>query len=353
MGVKNLLVPALLVFVAVLLYAARRGHKEVLDRTWAGLWAGVLATLAYDLVRVPVVLAGVPVFKAISYFGTVLVDQEIPGVFSEVVGWSYHLSNGLGFGLMYSAVVSRARLWTAIVWGLSLELAMLVTPYAEIFGYKITSGFLSLTIGAHVVYGTVLWAALRLWQGGATLAVHRRIGLKYLTLLAALLGIGALATDFHRRQAQALPPSPPADLGPHLYTTWNVLEPDRLAALWVKSRFDEKDARFHFIPPFSHFSYGTPFDTPEAEIRRSGAEAATEVLLSKLGLERDKRLVLLARMTHVYEITPWLLPSDREVASFGAALKSATGECGEREVRPGVERAFRFLDDWWYERPID
>ena len=34
-----------------------------------GIWTGLLATLAYDVVRVPIVHSGIPVFKAISYFG--------------------------------------------------------------------------------------------------------------------------------------------------------------------------------------------------------------------------------------------------------------------------------------------
>jgi hypothetical protein len=161
------------------------------------------------------------------------------------------------------------------------------------------------------------------------------------------VGIGAVAADFHRRYGASLPTSPPAYLGSHLYTTWNVLEPDRLSALWVFQRFVNPRVRFHFVPPFSRISYGTPFDTPEAEVRRSATRSATEVLLAQHYLESDSRLGRLARMTHLYEITPWMRPTDPAAHQFGQELMAATGRCEPHEIIRCVERAFHYLDTWY------
>jgi hypothetical protein len=155
------LIPAAMILILVARWARAPGRQNVRARIVAGLWAGGFATLAYDLVRLPIALGGLPVFKAISYFGTLITGQARPTVLSELAGWSYHLSNGIGFGLIYAALIGRPRWWTAVLWGVTLEAAMLLTPYAEVFGYKLSSKFVAITLGSHVVYGIVLWLALR------------------------------------------------------------------------------------------------------------------------------------------------------------------------------------------------
>ena len=344
-----LLLPSVLLIALLAIWARVQGQTELYQRIVAGCWAGALATLFYDIVRVPIVWNGLPVFKAISYFGTVILEQPSPTVLSEAVGWTYHFSNGVGFGMMYAAMVSKPRWWTAVAWGLTLELAMLLTPYAEVFGYKVNSKFLSITIGAHVVYGLALWFALRYWLGGGTFEAPkpRSALLLWGLFLIAPLGVGATAVDFHRRHAKTIPGSPPGYIGPHLYTTWNSFEPDRLAALWVLKRFVDPQARFHFVEPFSQIIYGKGFDVPEAETRRSGTESVTQVLLAQNGLERDPKLEALGRMAHLYEVSPWMLPSDRVAQQLGQGLIEATKRPELSNMHEQSEAAFSYLDEWY------
>lgn len=351
-GTRWLLLPAL-VLLAVFFLAVARRDADLADRIVAGLWAGALATCAYDLVRVPIAASGVPVFKAISYFGTLILDQARPTLASEITGWGYHLSNGIGFALMYTMAVKRPRLWSALAWGVTLEAAMLATPYAEVFGYRMTPKFLAITIGAHLVYGAVLWAGLVGWGRLARTAAPRRRGWIAALGLAALLGVGGVAADFHGRHAAALPPSPPAYVGEHLYTTWSVPEPDRVALLWATRRFVDPKARFHYIEPFSQVRFGRPIDLPEAEVRRSATSSATEVLLSELGLLDDPALGLLAETTHLFEIARWRLPANPAAFRLGTGLVSAVGECPPAEIEPCFERGFRYLDAWYeVEEPL-
>src|SRR5437899_3630835 len=162
-SVRVLLVPSTVALVVLTVWARRTGRQELYDRIMGGLWAGLFASLAYDVARIPIAHAGIPVFRAISYFGTVFLGQPKPTLASEVVGWAYHLSNGVGFGLMYATLFSRPRWSTAVAWGILLELSMLYTPYAEVFGYQRTWTFFAITMGAHVCYGLGLWAGLRAW----------------------------------------------------------------------------------------------------------------------------------------------------------------------------------------------
>jgi hypothetical protein len=353
-SVRLLLLPATVLVGFVLIWAKRTERAELYDRVLAGLWAGTLATFAYDIVRLPIARSGVPVFKAISYFGTIILGQTVPTLTSDVIGWLYHLSNGVGFGLMYAVAVPLPQWWTAIAWGLFLEGAMLVTPYAEVFGYKLTSTFIAISLGAHVVYGAVLCLALRSWLSGQSFGFSPKKSLFYLacSFVLAPLGIGVVAADFHQLHVRTIPPSPPGYLGPHLYTTWDALEPDRLAALWILRSFVDKDAHFHFVAPFSHIARGTPFDTPEAETRRSGSQSATEVLLANHSLAQDERLAPLGRMAHLYEITPWMLPRDPQMQRLGQELMAAAGSCPAGDIMPCVERAFTYLDQRYQQASV-
>lgn len=348
-GAASWLLAAEVVGIGVLCFAAGPELKAWVWRLLSsGLWAAALATLAYDVVRIPVAHAGVPVFKAISYFGTVFVGVESPTLVSETVGWGYHLTNGVSFGLMYAAMVRKPRVYSAVIWGLTLEAVMLVTPYAEVFGYRRDAKFLAITVGAHVVYGLVLWLGLRLWDGGWNWRL--RPAHVWGGFLCVPLGIALIAADFNARYAGALPPSPPAYIGPHLYTTWDVPEPDRVVAMWVLRRV-EPGARFYFIKPFEPIRYGRPFDVPEASIRRHGAQSATQFLLEQQGLGSDARLETLGRMTYLNEVTPWMLASDPEAGRLTELLRGAAErECGTTLNPECAERLFAALDRL-YEQP--
>lgn len=342
--------------ILILLYSAKRlrinGLPQLLS---AGLWAGALATLAYDIVRIPVAHSGIPVFKAISYFGTVLLGVQSPTPLSETLGWAYHLSNGVSFGLMYAALVKKPRLYSAVIWGLTLEAVMLMTPYAEVFGYRRDAKFFAITIGAHAVYGAVLYLALRWWTTTGSFQISTsRFQLKRAHIAAGLLlvplGLALIATDSYRRYSTRLPPSPPAYMGPHLYTTWDVAEPDRIVAMWITQRFVDPQATFYFIKPFDPLRYGQPFDVPEAEIRRHGIRSATQFLLDERGLNSDAKLNTLARMTYLNEVTPWMLASDPEAGQLTQRLRLAADKhCGQNLNTNCVEQLFSELDQIYRE----
>lgn len=349
-GIRYVLVPGIAVAVGILTWARATGRPSQAEVLLSGVWAGLLATFAYDIVRVPLAHAGLPIFKAISYFGTILLDEPTPTFASEVAGWAYHLSNGVGFGVMYAALVSKPRVWSAVAWGLFLEVAMLVTPYAEVFGYKVGSEFLAITIGAHVCYGLALYAGLRLWRariaGSGAGNLIRNRPLATIGALIPLVGIGCIGADFHRLHRAGLPASPPATLGPHLYTTWDALEVDRVTAMWVLLRYVDPDARFYFVSPFTTARFGIPFDLPEAEARRTGSLSATEVLIARAGREDDPALARLGAVAHHFEILPWAAPSTEDELEIGLELQARAHACLPARMQC-VEEMFGLLDAWY------
>jgi len=331
------------------LAARTRGRRDLTGLLAAGLWAGCIATLAYDLVRVPLVHSRMPVFKAISYFGTLLLGIESESVASAALGWGYHLTNGVSFGLMYAALVRRPGAVTAVLWGIALEGVMLLTPYAEVFGYARDSRFVAVTLGSHAVYGLVLWLALK-WY--AALCERWPRGSLVAGFIGVPVALALLAADFHAIHGRSLPASPPPYIGPHLYTTWNTPEPDRLALLWLLKRRVDPAAEFHFIEPFEKIRFGRPLDLPEADVRRKGRQSATEVLVSRFGIRQDPRTALLVRTTHLAEVSKWMLIGDSEATREVDALRAiAARHCGEKLTTACLSPIFGELDRRYGERP--
>jgi len=332
-AVWGLLLPSVLGMVLLIVWAHHRGRNDLVRRVILGLWAGGFATLAYDIVRIPLAHADLPVFKAISYFGTTILSQARPTIASEVVGWSYHFSNGIGFAVMYTLLVGRPRLVSAVLWGVSLEAAMLVTPYAEVFGYRRSSSFFAITVGAHVVYGLVLWLACtygvrRLHLGQLPGRIRRvQAGLHFAVWSTTPLLIGLIGADSYQMHATSIPNSPPPYIGQHLYVTWNVPEPDRVGAIWLMQRYVDQRARFHFIEPMSSIGFGTPFDLPEAEIRRYHNRSTFQVLLERTDKASDPAMQRLAEFCYVMEIHPWAVGSQSELLGLVDSYSERLGSC--------------------------
>jgi hypothetical protein len=155
--------PPATALLAIIAYATRRQPRDARSPfTWIiqGALGGVVAALAYDLYRLPFVLAGVPLFKVFPRFGQLLLGAEGPTWLIQLLGWTYHFSNGAALGIMFVAVVSgasrRILFWGAIVWALFIELMLLLTPYTRFFGLKLDARFIFLTVTAHLVFGIVL-----------------------------------------------------------------------------------------------------------------------------------------------------------------------------------------------------
>src|SRR5262249_119083 len=144
-----------------------RGDGDLWRGLLIGATAGLVAAVAYDVFRLPFVFARewqltsvVPpmnLFKGFPPFGAMILGEALGQssypLAAHLVGWTYHFSNGLTFGVMYVALIGDARRrswWWAVLLATGLELGMLLTPYPRFFGIPLTTLFIGVTLTAHL-----------------------------------------------------------------------------------------------------------------------------------------------------------------------------------------------------------
>ena len=174
--------PALTALGALALIDRTVGNRRLWRAAVAGAVAGLLAAVAYDVFRLPFVYANdlgiqrfVPalkLFKVFPRFGAMLLGQPIEQthytIQAQLLGWGYHFSNGVTFGIMYVTLLNdpAQRHWAwGVVFAVGLELGMLFTPYPAYFQIPLTVRFVVVTLAAHAVFGIVMGrTTLRLWK---------------------------------------------------------------------------------------------------------------------------------------------------------------------------------------------
>lgn len=130
---------------------------ELKDDIRLGLMGGLLGTIGYDLFRVPfAVFGGYRLFTSIRGFGVWLLDSPYLTVWTEIAGWTYHLSNGLTLGIVYAVLVRRRHWGWGVVWGLLIECVAVFSPFGSQFNLLGNPVVLSIAYAGHVAYGAPL-----------------------------------------------------------------------------------------------------------------------------------------------------------------------------------------------------
>jgi hypothetical protein len=160
------LVPATTLMAGLVFHpgAARAGISRLIVE---GAVGGLIAAIAYDLYRLPFVLSGIPLFQVFAKFGELLLQRNDPAWAVQTAGWTYHFSNGAALGIMFLALVWKAPrpllFWGAVLWALTIEMILLLSPYSAFVGLPLDGRFLFLTASAHLIFGVALgsWTRLR------------------------------------------------------------------------------------------------------------------------------------------------------------------------------------------------
>jgi hypothetical protein len=188
-----ILIPATVALIALAIMDRMRGTGLLWRGVVIGAVAGFVAACAYDIFRIPFVVAAIdgvgpewlrlPLFKVFPRFGAMILGQPFNAtttdsqftLLAHLLGWVYHFSNGITFGVMYMALLGdatkRSWLW-AVLFATGLELAMLLTPYTGYFGLHMTARFVVVTFAAHAVFGVAM-GLLAKWM--ATLWPERQV----------------------------------------------------------------------------------------------------------------------------------------------------------------------------------
>jgi hypothetical protein len=175
----------ILIPATVLLYALAIWDRAGGDRTlWRGVLigsiAGLLGAIAYDIFRLPFVfshswhLGGIvpqmPLYMVFPRFGAMILGQPVEqpsySLAAHVIGWIYHFSNGITFGVMYVALLgtpSRRSWWWGVLLATGVETGLLISPYGRFFGIVVGPLFVVVTLVAHLIFGAVMGWTTQRW----------------------------------------------------------------------------------------------------------------------------------------------------------------------------------------------
>jgi len=156
--VDVLAAPSLVLLLALGAIAQRIVQPVFLNRLTVGAWGGLAATFAYDVVRFVLWQTGVFDFNPFishSIFGWLITGFPEDTVVAQLVGWSYHFWNGIGFGIMYSLIAGPAHWAYALLWALFLEICWL-TALPSVLEFRPNLDLVALSIIGHTGYGIVL-----------------------------------------------------------------------------------------------------------------------------------------------------------------------------------------------------
>ena len=168
--------PALVLVIAIAVWARRVARRPFFNRLVVGLVAGLIATLAYDGVRwaiqetAPLDYDG---FRSINIFGSLILSKPETALDARIAGWTYHFWNGISFGVMYALVAGPARWYWGLAWGVALEL-MMISIYPVAFAIQRSDpAFLAISMTGHAAYGAVLGLLAERWCDRDPLPVRR------------------------------------------------------------------------------------------------------------------------------------------------------------------------------------
>lgn len=150
-------------FLAISVLTGRERESLFMSRLVGGLVAGAVGLLAYNLVRLALLLSGaVPFnpFRPIEVYGLLILDQYQDSTLTRAVGWTFHLWNGLSFATMYTLAVGKGRVAWGLAWAMLLEVAMLAT-YPSIFQVAMNVPFVTMSLIGHVAYGLAVGLTAR------------------------------------------------------------------------------------------------------------------------------------------------------------------------------------------------
>lgn len=152
--------PGTVALVVVAVAAVRTDRKDLRDIMAIGTVAGLIGTLGYDVFRIPFIYGGgFLVLSPIESYGVLAAGADTSSGFTDFLGWSYHVSNGVGFGIAYAAVAMRRHWGWGVVFALLLETGTVVTPFADSYQLSGKWFLIGVAYAAHVPYGLALGKA--------------------------------------------------------------------------------------------------------------------------------------------------------------------------------------------------
>ena len=131
------------------------------------------------------------------------------------------------------------------------------------------------------------------------------------------------------------------------YVTWQGLEPDKLASIWLIKRFVDQDAKFILIPKGKQVKDGIPFDIPSAKFKRSHALSAYESILLDKNIN-DEHLIYIGKIIHDIEINTWETKKITQTYAVQDDIRAIIDK--NREEEQAITQSFFYFDTLYQAR---
>ncbi len=153
--VRWALFPSVVLLVVVWAVVVRLRFERLSNRIWAGIWVGFGCTAALDVFRLISFSLGLLPGNMPRMFGVLILDTmaQGPSPLSDFVGSLYHFWVSVCFGLTYTLLCGRTRWWGGLIWGLIIEVGMMVTPPMVV---AMDTGYFGLKLGKGLLNGVFL-----------------------------------------------------------------------------------------------------------------------------------------------------------------------------------------------------
>ncbi len=156
--ISFLTLPGMVAIISLLVWTRRTRRDLFFNRLTVGTVGAALGLIGYDAVRW-LVQVTLPVhfdaFAAFPAFGHLMTGRPTTDAVAIASGWVYHVTNGWTFGIIYTLLAGPARWWWGLVWGASLEAAMMIV-YPSLLHPKSVSSFVIVSVIGHAVFGAIV-----------------------------------------------------------------------------------------------------------------------------------------------------------------------------------------------------
>jgi hypothetical protein len=164
------LIPSIAVIAIIYGLSYGLGLQDIRRQIQNGIIAGWMSTAGLEIVReIGFHLGGMPGDMP-KLLGVLLLNRFAlgPNALSNLAGWSYHFWNGAAFGIIYSILAGKGRIWMGIIYALLIATGFMMSPAVVAmgvghFGINFGWGFPLTVILAHLAFGSLLgWVIYRL-----------------------------------------------------------------------------------------------------------------------------------------------------------------------------------------------
>jgi hypothetical protein len=206
----------------------------------------VLGVVGYDLIRIPFAVAGQRVFAPIETYGLLIAGASSSSPLTSTIGWLYHLSNGVTFGIAYAVLAARRPWFWGVAFGLFLETVAFLSPFADRYSVSGNVAAIAIAYLAHIFYGLPLGRVVEDLDRTAT--ALGRYGVSSTLVVAVLVVVG-----WHRPWSS----SPGQDAAERLASRdlpATIVRTDRFEPEWLRIRphgcvtIDNRSARTYTTP---------------------------------------------------------------------------------------------------------